>query len=166
MPSLLGKDTTTTTAAITTSMTTTTTTTTTTTVPEPKCQEGKYPNKLNIFKNKPKSTWEECRNFCKEKLKCAYFNWKISTKECSLSEMLWTTDLNFESGKKFCPTETTPPSCKNAVYVPKKLLVSINSPTTTWHACRDFCDADNDCEYFKWKVYIKLIFTLKPSLNI
>ena len=85
---------------------------------------------------------------------------------CKLLEMVWTTKDGFESGKKFCPTETTPPNCKNEVYAPKKLVVSISNPTTTWHACRDFCDADNDCEYFKWKVYIKLIFTSKPSLNI
>ena len=71
---------------------------------------------------------------------------------CKLLEMVWTTKDGFESGKKFCPSETPPPNCQDGVYIPKNFEVSIDSPTITWHACRDLCDTNDDCEYFKWKV--------------
>ena len=46
-------------------------------VPQPKCIEGQLPKKLENFKTKPLETLEACRDFCNEKNKCDYFNWKV-----------------------------------------------------------------------------------------
>ena len=80
---------------------------------------------------------------------------KKNKRTCYTLEMDWTTDPSFESGKKFCPTattEATPPSCKDDVFTKKSLTVFMNNQTSTWHACRDLCNTNNMCEYFKWKV--------------
>ena len=73
---------------------------------------------------------------------------------CKLLEMVWTTISNFESGKKFCPTQTTGASkdCKNG-FSPKKVLsIFKKTKTSTWHECRNLCNEKAKCEYFKWKV--------------
>ena len=42
-----------------------------------KCEEGKYPKKLNIFETKKWKTWSECWDLCNEKEMCDYFTWKV-----------------------------------------------------------------------------------------
>ena len=79
-------------------------------------------------------------------------------------ELDWTTGTGFESGKKFCPTATTqatPPSCKVDEFAKKILVVFMSTQTTTWHACRDLCDTNAMCEYFKWKVRGNMNFQFK-----
>ena len=75
---------------------------------------------------------------------------KENQRWCYLMEIVWTTNSIFESGKKFCPTPTTaPPSCKVDVIAKKILSFPLTTQTLTWHACRDLCNTDQNCEYFK-----------------
>ena len=67
--------------------------------------------------------------------------------------MVWTVNNIFESGRKFCPMMTTVQSiCKVNVIAKKILAFPLTTQTPTWHACRDLCNTDERCEYFKWKV--------------
>ena len=79
---------------------------------------------------------------------------KANKRICDLLEMVWSDESSFESGAKFCPTipPLSPPSCQVDVYVKKVLAVFLITQTTTWHACRDLCDNNVMCDYFKWKV--------------
>ena len=82
---------------------------------------------------------------------------KKNQRLCYLLEMVWTNNNIFESGRKFCPTLTTaPPSCKVDSIAKKSLAFPLTTQTPTWNACRDLCNEDENCEYFKWKVEITL----------
>ena len=66
-------------------------------------------------------------------------------------KMVWTINSNYDSGKKFCPTSTFQ-NC-NIGFFPKKVLKVLKKNKMTWDACRDLCNEQDSCDYFKWKVY-------------
>ena len=77
-------------------------------------------------------------------------------------EVVWTwSNLNgqgyFDSGKKFCPTSTVQ-NCNIGSFLKegKKGIMVSKKNKTTWGECRDLCNNEDDCDYFKWKVqYMK-----------
>ena len=71
--------------------------------------------------------------------------------------MVWTTDNRFESGEKFCPMATNEdiqPTCQVDTFAKKNLLDLENTETATWQACRDLCNTNDNCDFFKWKVHV------------
>ena len=66
-------------------------------------------------------------------------------------EMDWTINLNYISGKKFCPMSKFQ-NC-NIGFFPKKGLKALKKDIITWDECRDICNEKDSCDYFKWKVY-------------
>ena len=88
-------------------------------------------------------------------------NTKENKRWCYLLEMVWNTDSSFESGSKFCPmptNEDSQPNCQVDTFAKKNLLELENTETATWNACRDLCNTNADCDFFKWKVKVIIFF--------
>ena len=92
-------------------------------------------------------------------------------------KMVWTIQNNlngqvfFDSGKKFCPTSAKVQNCNIGSFLKegKKGLNVLKKNKTKWHECRDLCNKEDNCDYFKWKVhmtYETLIIINKECLRL
>ena len=67
----------------------------------------------------------------------------------------------FVSGERFCGLTDTRAISQKSLGCSKKnqmltfLTIAKKKRVATWSDCRDLCNAEDECEYFQWKVILR-----------